>query len=63
MAGSKCELKKSMSEWSFATDQTLLKLPIDEEKRNFVRRDVPRVIFSEVTPTPFKGKVNLVCVR
>jgi len=54
-------LKQRMTEWSFAEEQTLLSLPIEEEKRNFVRRDVPRVIFSEVYPTPFQNKPSLVC--
>ena len=56
-------LKQRMTEWSFAEEQTLLSLPIEEEKRNFVRRDVPRVIFSEVYPTPFQNKPVLVCAR
>merc|ERR1739844_566440 len=50
------DLKKKMSEWAFASNQTLLSLPMDEEKRNFVRRENSGVIFSEVYPTPFQNK-------
>ena len=57
------DLKKKMSEWAFASNQTLLSLPMDEEKRNFVRRENPGVVFSEVFPTPFQNKAQLVCVR
>ena len=57
------ELKKKMTDWSFAPDQKLLTLPMDPEKRNFVRRNVPRVVFSEVFPTPFDNKAKLVCSR
>jgi len=56
------DLKKKMSEWAFASNQTLLSLPMDEEKRNFVRRENSGVIFSEVYPTPFQNKAQLVCV-
>jgi len=55
------QLKKKMTEWSFDPDKKLSTLPIDPEKRNFVRRDIPRVIFSEVFPTPFKNKPKIVC--
>ena len=57
------QLKKKMNEWSFDPDKKLSTLPIDPEKRNFVRRDIPRVIFSEVFPTPFKNKPKIVCTR
>merc|ERR1712223_1514211 len=43
------DLKKKMSEWAFASNQTLLSLPMDEEKRNFIRRENPGVVFSEVS--------------
>ena len=57
------DLKKKMSEWAFAADQTLITLPMDGEKRNFIRRDNPNVVFSETFPTPFQNKAQLVCVR
>lgn len=55
------DLKKKMSEWAFAPNQTLISLPMDEEKRNFVRRENPNVVFSETYPTPFQNKAQLVC--
>ena len=57
------DLKKKMSEWAFAADQMLITLPMDGEKRNFIRRDNPNVVFSETYPTPFQNKAQLVCVR
>ena len=57
------ELKKSMGDWAFAPEQHLASLPWDAEKGNFIRRDVPGAIFSEVFPTPFQSKPRMVCVR
>ena len=57
------DLKKKMSEWAFAPNQTLISLPMDVEKRNFVRRENPNVVFSETYPTPFQNKAQLVCTR
>ena len=44
------ELKKTMAEWSFS-DPKLADLPLDSELNNYVRRHVPKVVFSQVTPT------------
>ena len=56
-------LKTRMSEWSFSAEQSLLTLPMDKQKSNFVRREVPGAVFSETFPTPFKSKSKLVAVR
>ena len=56
------ELKKKMDDWSFS-DPTLAKLPMDHELENFVRRNVPKVIFSQVRPTPFLKERKLVAHR
>ena len=48
-----------MDDWSFS-DPTLAKLPMDHELENFVRRNVPKVIFSQVRPTPFLKERKLV---
>lgn len=50
---------KKLDEWSFA-DPKLSSLPLDPETQNFVRRNVPKSIFSTVSPTPFKTKPELV---
>ena len=58
---SSCELKKSMSEWSFS-DPSLASLPLESELNNYVRRHVPKVIFSQIKPTPLQRKRKLVAV-
>jgi len=55
------ELKKTMSEWSFS-DPKLADLPLDSELNNYVRRHVPKVVFSQVTPTPLAKPRKLVAV-
>ena len=55
------ELKKTMSEWSFS-DPKLADLPLDSELNNYVRRHVPKVVFSQVTPTPLVKPRKLVAV-
>ena len=55
------KLKKSMSEWSFA-DPSLTKLPLDHELSNYVRRHVPKVMFSQVNPTPLQKARKLVAI-
>jgi len=52
-------LKKSLKDWSF-TDSKLSSLPLDPEVENFIRRSVPKSIFSVVRPTPYKSKAKLV---
>ena len=49
---------KSFSSWKFANSR-LQQLPIDHEKRNFVR-EVKRAIFSHVSPTPLQKSPRLV---
>ena len=39
------------SQWSFANDTVLHKLPVDRERKNYVRK-VSNAIFSSVLPTP-----------
>ena len=56
------ELRRKMEDWSFS-DPTLAKLPMDQEEQNFVRRHVPKVIFSPVRPTPFEKERKLVAYR
>ena len=56
------ELRRKMEDWSFS-DPTLAKLPMDPEQQNFVRRNVPKVIFSPVRPTPFEKERKLVAYR
>jgi len=58
---SSCALKKTMSEWSFS-DPSLAKLPLDPEVANYVRRSVPKVIFSQAKPTPLLKPRKLVAV-
>ena len=58
---SSCELKKTMSEWSFS-DPSLASLPLESELNNYVRRHVPKVIFSQIKPTPLQRKRKLVAV-
>ena len=58
---SSCALKKSMAEWSFS-DPTLASLPLDSELNNYVRRSVPKVVFSQVKPTPLQQPRKLVAV-
>ena len=53
------QLSKTMSEWSFA-DPKLADLPLDSELNNYVRRHVPKVVFSQVTPTPLQKPRKLV---
>lgn len=55
-------LKKQLSEWSFA-DPKLASLPLDPELDNYVRRFVPKVIFSQCQPTPMKTPRKLVAVN
>ena len=56
------ELKSKMDDWSFS-DPTLAQLPMDHEQQNFVRRHVPKVLFSQVRPTPFEKQRKLVAYR
>jgi uncharacterized protein YdiU (UPF0061 family) len=58
---SSCELTKAMADWSFS-DPTLASLPLDSELRNYVRRNVPKVVFSQVRPTPLQKPRKLVAV-
>ena len=58
---SSCALKKTMSEWAFS-DPSLAKLPLDSEVANYVRRSVPKVIFSQAKPTPLQKPRKLVAV-
>eukprot|EP00095_Tigriopus_kingsejongensis_P008406 maker-scaffold9_size846264-snap-gene-6.16 protein:Tk08406 transcript:maker-scaffold9_size846264-snap-gene-6.16-mRNA-1 annotation:"hypothetical protein LOTGIDRAFT_122035" len=55
-------LKKQLSEWSFA-DPKLASLPLDQEVDNFVRRNVPKAVFSVCQPTPMKTPRKLVAVN
>jgi len=55
----KMDLKKRMEDWNFS-EPTLSNLPMDHELENFVRRNVPKVIFSQVRPTPFVKERKLV---
>jgi len=50
---------KHLKDWSFS-EPKLSTLPLDPETKNFVRRNVPKSIFSAVSPTPFKTKPQLV---
>ena len=59
-AGVKHILAKSLGEWNFAKYQLNLKLfPIDTKTGNFVRRHIPRVLFSHVQPTSLKTDLKL----
>lgn len=48
-----------IDQWQFSPSK-LLSLPIDSIKDNYVRRNVPGVLFSHVTPTPLSSP-KLVC--
>jgi len=50
---------KKLEEWSFS-EPKLPSLPLDPETENFVRRSVPKTVFSLTAPTPFKTKPQLV---
>ena len=48
------------SEWNFSRHQLLRNtFPLDPEKKNYVRRNVRKVLFSEVLPTPFSGIIRI----
>lgn len=49
------------SDWSFTNDSILLELPIDSERKNYVRK-VRDAIFSFVLPTPLTPPPKLVAV-
>lgn len=49
------------SEWSFASDTVLHKLPVDPERKNYVRK-VPNAIFSFVLPTPLNPPPTLAAI-
>lgn len=49
------------SEWSFANDTVLHKLPVDPERKNYVRK-VPNAIFSFVLPTPLNPPPTLAAI-
>lgn len=55
-------LKKHISEWSFS-DPKLASLPLDPETENYVRRSVPKAIFSHCKPTPLTTPRKLVAVN
>jgi hypothetical protein len=60
----KSNMKQSkISDWKLADEQKLLQLPIDSIVDNYVRKNVPKVMFSPVTPTQFRSKLQLVCTR
>ena len=49
---------KKFSEWSFTSPSPLLGLPVDPEKKNFIRQ-VPNAIFSHCPPTPLSSPPTL----
>lgn len=49
------------SQWSFANDSVLHKLPVDPERKNYVHK-VPNAIFSFVLPTPLAPPPTLVAI-
>lgn len=52
-------LKKTMTEWAFS-EPKLVQLPQDSVSENYIRRNVPKAIFSQVWPTPFETERKLV---
>ena len=52
-------LVADINEWQFSPFK-LLSLPVDGIKENYVRRNVPGVLFSQLTPTPLSSP-KLVC--
>ncbi|PSN50911.1 UPF0061 protein [Blattella germanica] len=52
-------LKKSLEEWHFSQSK-LMSLPLDNEKENYVRRNVKDAIFSMVLPTPLQTELKMV---
>ena len=55
--------KQRMEDWSFSDPSLAADLPLDHELENYVRRNVPKVIFSQVTPTPLQKQRKLVAYR
>ena len=49
------------SQWSFANDTVLHKLPVDPERKNYVRK-VSNAIFSSVLPTPLNPPPTLAAI-
>ena len=49
------------SQWSFANDTVLHKLPVDPERKNYVRK-VSNAIFSSVLPTPLNPPPALAAI-
>lgn len=54
-----CQLAKTMAEWSFSSN-SLLSLPLDPIGENYVRRNVPKAVFSKVVPSPLEKNLQLV---
>lgn len=53
------QLVADINEWQFSPFK-LLSLPVDSIKNNYVRRNVPGVLFSHVTPMPLSSP-KLLC--
>ena len=52
---------RQFREWRLTSPSPLLKLPVDPERRNFIRQ-VPKAIFSLVSPTPLSSPPMLAVV-
>ena len=55
------EVLFKFSEWSFSNDSILLELPVDSERKNYIRK-VTDAIFSFVLPTPLIPAPTLVAI-